>query len=384
MSAKGGLMMGVLSSPLKRTVTFIPERLKTVKEHELTATLKRIKISDIKGQKKGQMRNSIKFISIVMSFSALMILVSCQKQKAEWKGTIEEVDGVTIVKNPKEPIYGEEVFSLEEDLSIGETEGREEYMFSEVGSITVDDEERIFISDWKEIHIKVFSKKGDYLKTIGRKGQGPGEFQRISGIQITHHKVLMVFDMSIRRLSFFSLDGEFIRLKSVGEIQALELKMNSKENFIADAAILDPKNFLVVTALKIFDSNLNLIVTIYTSEPKDIFTPFLPFMVWTLYKIDNIVFGYNNTYEFQILEPEGKIIKKIMKEYVPVKITEEEKKERLKQLQQSEKKEVPEFYPAYLSFTVDDDNRIFVQTWERPKNKEGYYYDVFNSEDILS
>ncbi len=309
-----------------------------------------------------------------------MMLVSCQQQKTEWKGTIEEANGITVVKNPKEPMYGEDVFSLEEELSIRESEGREEYMFSEVGSIAVDDEERIFISDWKELHIKVFSKKGEYLKTIGRKGQGPGEFQRISGMQITHHQELMVFDMSIRRLSFFSLDGEFIRLKSIGEIQALELKMNSKEKFIVDSVLLDPKNFLAVTSLKIFDSNLKLIATIYTSEPKDVFTPFLTFMVWTLYKIDNIVVGYNNSYEFQILEPEGKIIKKIIKEYVPVKITEEEKKERLKQLQQSEKKEVPEFYPAYLSFTVDDDNRIFVQTMERPKDKVGYYYDVFDSE----
>ena len=330
--------------------------------------------------KGGKMINKTKIVSIVLLFSALILLVSCQQQKAEWKGTIEEVDGVTVVKNPKEPMYGEDVFSLEEELSIGESEGREEYMLSEVGSIAVDDEERIYVSDRKETHIKVFDKNGVYLITIGRKGQGPGEFERISGMQITQQKELLVFDMRIRRISFFSLDGEFIRLKSIGEIQALELKMNSKENFIVDSVLLDPRNFLAVTSLKIFDSNLKLIATIYTSDPKDVLTPFLPFMVWTLYKIDNIVVGYNNTYEFQVLEPEGKLIKKIMKEYFPVKITEEERKERLKQLQQSEKKEVPEFYPAYLNFTVDDDDRIFVQTMERPKNKKGYYYDVFDSE----
>ena len=49
-----------------------------------------------------------------------MMLISCEKQKAEWKGTIEEMDGVTIVKNPKEPMYGEDVFSLE-DLSFQNT-----------------------------------------------------------------------------------------------------------------------------------------------------------------------------------------------------------------------------------------------------------------------
>ena len=52
------------------------------------------------------MKNKTKVISIVLSFSVFFMFVSCQKQKAEWKGTIEEVDGVTIIKNPKEPMYG--------------------------------------------------------------------------------------------------------------------------------------------------------------------------------------------------------------------------------------------------------------------------------------
>ncbi len=66
------------------------------------------------------MKDKTKVISIVIFLPVLIMLISCQKQKAEWKGTIEEMDGVTIVKNPKEPMYGEDVFSLEEELSIGE------------------------------------------------------------------------------------------------------------------------------------------------------------------------------------------------------------------------------------------------------------------------
>ena len=29
-----------------------------------------------------------------------ILLISCRQQKSEWQGTIEEVDGVTVVKNP--------------------------------------------------------------------------------------------------------------------------------------------------------------------------------------------------------------------------------------------------------------------------------------------
>ena len=35
----------------------------------------------------------------------LSLFVFCGPQKAEWGGTIEEVDGVTVVKNPREGIW---------------------------------------------------------------------------------------------------------------------------------------------------------------------------------------------------------------------------------------------------------------------------------------
>ena len=324
------------------------------------------------------MKSKYKFLWAVVLISISTMSLSCQKQKAEWRGTIEEVDGVTFVKNPKEPMYGENVFNLEEELSVGEAEGREEYMFSQVGSIAVDDKERVYVSDTKEFHIKIFEKDGNYLKSVGRKGQGPGEFERITSIQITPQKELLVFDSRSRRLSFFSLEGEFIKSKSIGEIQVLDLEMNSKGNIIASSVLLDPKTALAVTELRIYGSDLKLISTISASEPRDVFTPFLPFFVWSLTDNDNIIYGYNKTYEFQILDPHGETIKKIIKEYDPVRITEEERKKRLENL--SPRNEVPHFHPAFRNFSFDDNGRIFVQTWEKPKDKEGYYYDVFDSE----
>jgi len=174
--------------------------------------------NEMKSAKEGKMKNKDFIFSIALFLSVFILLVSCGQQKTEWKGTIEEVDGVTLVKNPKEPIYDNDIFHMEEELNIGEAEGKEEYMFSQIGSIAVDDEERIFVSDWKESHIKVFDKDGNYLMTIGRKGQGPGEFESIAAIQITNQKELMVYDGNSRRISFFSLDGKLIRSQGTSEI----------------------------------------------------------------------------------------------------------------------------------------------------------------------
>ena len=128
------------------------------------------------------------FRNICVSFVCILIIIlfiSCSQQKTEWKGTIEEVDGVTVVKNPKEPMYAENVFVLEEELSVGEVEGKEEYLFSRIRDVDVDVEENIYVLDSGETHIKVFNKNGEYVRTIGKKGQGPGEMQRPGSISIT-------------------------------------------------------------------------------------------------------------------------------------------------------------------------------------------------------
>ena len=60
------------------------------------------------------MKGKIKVVSTVLFISLFTIFTSCGKQKAEWKGTIEEKNGVTVIKNPKEPIYDNVVFNLKE------------------------------------------------------------------------------------------------------------------------------------------------------------------------------------------------------------------------------------------------------------------------------
>ena len=63
--------------------------------------------------------------TIAITLTSILILsASCIEQKSKWQGTIEELDGVTLYKNPKEPIYKEAVFSLEEELLIGILEGQ--------------------------------------------------------------------------------------------------------------------------------------------------------------------------------------------------------------------------------------------------------------------
>jgi len=184
----------------------------------------------------------------------LILSVSCLEQKSKWKGTIEKVDGVSLVKNPKEPIYQEAVFSLEEELLIGEAESKDEFMFSQVIDMDVDYEGRIYILDSREAHIKVFDKKGEYLAIIGRKGQGPGEMQMPKSIQIAPQKEIMVNDMGTRKLLFFNFEGKFVRGVSTAKMTYFNNPViDSKSNIFANITV---PGIHMQTELKKFDPEL--------------------------------------------------------------------------------------------------------------------------------
>jgi len=318
----------------------------------------------------------MKTIKIGLTFSLIFTFFCCISQKTEWQGTIEEVDGVTVVKNPKEPMYAEEVCILEEELSIGVAEGRKEYMFVDAREVAVDNSERIFVSDVRGFHIKVFDKFGNYITTIGRHGQGPGEFGRITNIQITAENELMVHDRSTRRLSFFSLDGEFLRTEQLKEIQALRVKVNSKGNYFVRTLDFDSATFSSAIELKMYDSDLGFMGIIAKDKYWSQKAPLQPSMTSKFLSSDLIVCGFRENYEFQFLDSDGKIVRKVSRDYSPIEISEEEKTKR--QLPQSN--ELPRYLPAFQAFSVDEEGRTYVQTFERQMDGDKVYYDVYDPE----
>lgn len=74
------------------------------------------------------MKNKTKIVSIVLFLSVFIMAISFGGQKSQWKSKIEYEDGIKVIKNPGDPLYGEIEFDLEEDLSIGNEED-ENYMF---------------------------------------------------------------------------------------------------------------------------------------------------------------------------------------------------------------------------------------------------------------
>jgi hypothetical protein len=335
------------------------------------------------------MKNDNRHFFSVVWLSIFLFFISSGQEKTEWKGSIEEINGVMVVKNPKEPMVSQDSFFLEEELSIGGAEGKGEYLFSELRDIAADDEGRIYVLDSKEAHneIKIFDSKGKCIKTFGKKGQGPGEMSLPSSIEITPQNEIAVNDSSARKIHFFTLEGNFSRAVS-----------QTNMTFFSDPKV--DKDGNITASYMIMKEEVTLVLKKFTPQLKDLFTifstnvlkypyidPFYPRCYWDVTKGNKLVWGFAEKYELNVLDSEGKLVKKIVKEYDPIKITEEEKEKSIEERFGSRDNIDPivklswnEHHNAFIYLCIDDEGRIFVRTYERVAGRDDFYYDVFDPE----
>ena len=102
---------------------------------------------------------------------ALALVVLTLSQPA-----VAQTDGVPHVKNGAAPTGGVETLTLTELWRRG-GEDDEEILFGIISDAEVGPDGNIYLLDAQLNEIKVLSPEGELLRSIGRQGEGPGEFQ---------------------------------------------------------------------------------------------------------------------------------------------------------------------------------------------------------------
>lgn len=302
---------------------------------------------------------------------------------------INKENGMTVVYNPKKPVpppgIPTELF-IKEDLSLGQRGASEDSMLQDPRDVDVDETGNIYILDRKAVHIKVFDRQGNFVRAIGKKGQGPGEFQNLSTFQVTPQQEIIVCDPRSRRVLLFKPDGQFLRELSAGKMWMFnQAKADSKGNIVGSHTVMDrePKTELVK-----FNASLEPLFTI-ASVPiarYPVFNPYFPLLYFEVTAAGDVLWGITTEYEFRIVNPDGKIIKKIVKDYDPEKLTQEDRDKRAKEIWGDQgspsgvRVEWPANFPAFQDFVMDDRGWLFVRPYSKTKEGKGACYDVFDTE----
>lgn len=118
---------------------------------------------------------------------------------------VETIGDTTIVRTLSGSVWGAEA-TLVPEVSIGELEGPDEYLFGRIWSLAVDDDRNVYVFDEQAQHVRIFDAAGTYVRTLGRRGEGPGEFNRAEAVAVFPDGRLAVRDPGNMRVQVFDPD----------------------------------------------------------------------------------------------------------------------------------------------------------------------------------
>ena len=131
----------------------------------------------------------------------------------------------TTVTNKKERWPTAEL-RFEQLLVIGDEETGDDSFLVWPNTVRTDAEGNIYVCDWKDFGVKVYTPDGRFLRKIGRKGQGPGELMEPEAMEIIADSLLCVMDdLTVQsKLNIFDLQGKFITSFTVTDFGINEIK----------------------------------------------------------------------------------------------------------------------------------------------------------------
>lgn len=303
-------------------------------------------------------------------------------------------DGIPVVYNPKEPVSLPDVPShvtLIEDLRLGEPDEEQNYPFSMLSWLCVDDDENMITVDNEEGCVRIFDKTGILIRRFGRKGQGPGEFQNITFVSVFDGDKIRLIDPSNHRFSLYSLDGKCLEEVKLGEYWRVQRVKSDSRGFLyanfTTVNRVDEEVSFTVDLIK-FGQDFQPVMTMGSftqSRKRNEIDMVERRFGYDVRSDDVLVWGLNTEYVLNFIDPEGKFIRKVVKDYDPERLTEEDRKWQYRlsfgerELPPQIKLNYPKHYYPYGYLFCDDEGKTYVRTYEKGNPGE-YIFDIFDSQ----
>jgi len=328
-------------------------------------------------KRKGNLKGNV----IGKVFSILFVLTFFQL--AENKAISNEKKHPVIV-NPKNPQLDNKKLRLCVEKAF-----TKEILFSvpkEDVQVTIDSKGNIYVVDSESAAIKVFDKNGILISQFVKRVKKE-EIVFPVNLLITPHNEILIKDKAKFCLYLFSSQGKLLKKIPYSIPNLGKIRINSKGNIIADCFNYGGSEALF--EIYEYDKELNFIKTLNSWDVSEALIKkellyFGRYIDWELMSDDRLVIGRSDTYTFYICSPDGNVIREFKKEYEAARISPEEMERELNRASPSAKEKLKNivYHKAFQYFTIDNENRIIVRTWEKTIDNKNYYYDVFNPEGV--
>ncbi len=261
--------------------------------------------------------------------------------------------------------------------------------------------------DSRQFQIQKYDREGKYLQTIGRQGEGPGEFQRASRMTLSAGGRLYVDDL--RKILIFNPDHTYERSINL-DIFFISYLVTSEENFLGwavirteegssfDIILIDSNGKKVDTVASFPDPTVTLTKTlsggggiVFGGSP-----PYSPRLSFCPMSEEWGVYGYSDEYRLWVVGSKGEVVCIIEKEEKRIPTSRKEESEYLKERIERTKKsggvqwavgdlrkmhKFAKYKPFFSNIKTDDSGHIYLQ---KPKSvmkpEEDTSFDCFSEE----
>ena len=324
----------------------------------------------------------------LLTAAAAAVFIACGTDADPPESTpetvIEAIGDTTVVRTLSGSVWGTEA-TLVPEVTIGRMDGPEEYLFGGIRSIAVADDGTVYVLDFQAQHVRVFDSLGVYVETLGRRGEGPGEFTRPEAIAALPDGRLAVRDLGNQRVTVFgpgqgevadwSYTGSLYTLSPLytdehGRTYLLAGDLDRADDLVMEIIVLGPDGTHLDTVPT--PSNDYEAPGVRAEAPGLSVTygvPFTPRFHWTVHPSGHFLTGLSSDYRIELARDDG--ILRIERSQDPVPTADAERAYQrdltVGRIRMSlpdwewDGPAIPEYKPFFRALLAGRDGRIWVQ-----------------------
>jgi len=269
----------------------------------------------------------------------------------------------------------------------------------------------LYVCDANAGNIKAFDANGTFLRIVGKKGQGPGDFNMPSIVLVTNSR-LIVWERINTRLSLLDLSGKYIkslRFSQVKEGYPVKLRALPSGEIVVETERLDEQNKThpQECVIALYSADLEFIKVLYSRslfrskriyDPgvADVLQPFNPRVFWDITPAGKVAIGFSDKYAIELYDPVKGNTLTFTHEYSPVLATKDDQESYFSLLtvsvmsadgRRSTKRGAadyivrnttfPKYKPAFDDIRVDSQGNYWVHSFRIDRDKEHGCFDAF-------
>lgn len=355
---------------------------------------------------------------LMLTLAAASHLGCAAGEAPDSSSTVRDSAGVVIVESTRGAWESGDAWTISREpvLDIGQVDGSPEYQLYRAWSAVRLSDGRVVIANGGTNELRFHDASGTHLASVGRSGEGPGEFEDLQRVWRLAGDTLLAYDFFPARLSLFSSSGAFIRSQRFASPDGRQIMIRGRFSdgsiVAAGAPIWNPPGATSgvlrdSVPYYLFDSTATLIRTIGYFPSSEVYrivegggwrltsVPFARVPVAAVAG-NTLYFGPATTYEIQAFGSSGDLERILRLEQPPRSVTSDDVSQfRNERLERAESEGTrpsmerilrelpfPETLPPYDQVVADTEGNLWIADY-RTDRSNGATWRVLSADGVF-